>query len=528
MKPKKSPSKSIVIPLILLFSVQAITLAFLLIRVLERQSQRTEILKRIDEYYGKGELDIAESLAVNLMASEGRDADALGWLDKISSAKKQLNAPSTPKEDVRIVETGGDTKLLKEQTAALNNLKKTIDEMKKDQSSTPLVINTLKDTRGEDGANKTKVRPEDLGRFLTTGIGAYKSGDYQSAESNLLKVVAVDEKNPSANSYLGATYFSENPQSEEKLKNALSYSKKALESDKSNKLAYATLGQVYEAKGNRELAVINYLEAVTIDPKDDGLLFKIGRLYYFAHDLEKASEYLSRALKINDEIPFAYYYLGLIDKANSDKPRAIQSFTDAVRTDPEFYGAFLERAETFFSMGDYGKAVEDFRNAISIKDGFLLRCRIGDCYRKMGQPEDALNEFRQALETQTVGGKDERARGLEASAYVIDALLKKGNQDDAYRVIRIVLGKGMEEPDIYLAKARIEEARKTYEEAEDSLKNVLRLDPASLDGHCELAMLYLNTGRKNEAVGFFREFVNKNPSVGGNKKVIDTLEALKK
>jgi tetratricopeptide (TPR) repeat protein len=527
MKKTSVSNKLIIIPLILLFVIQALTIVLVLTREPERQSRREEILKHIEQYYEKGDFEIAQTLAVNLLMNKSNDPEATGWLEKLSIMRKPVETAAPQKESIRIVENSADAKIMKEQTQALHNLKKSIDEMKNSNTSSPVIINTTQEKKPEGKTDGYTITADDLGRFLINGIAAYKASDYHAAESALLKVLSQDEKNPSANAYLGAVYYAQNPQSEDILKKALAYSKKALESDQSNKLAYVTLGRIYESKGNLDLAVINYLEAAAIDPKDAEILFRIGRSYYLMKDDGRANDFLLRAIKINQEIPFTYYYLGIIAKKKTDKQSAVDYLTTAVQYDREFYGAYGELAEIYFDLSQFGKAIEDFKKALAIKDGFLFRTRIGDCFLKLGQSDYAASEYRQALETQVYSGKTEKARGAEIAVYLVEYYRQKGNQDEAYRSIQIVLAKGAETGTLYTLKGEIEVQKKLTQSAEESFKNAIRLDPTAVDANCSLALLYAALGRKGDADGLLKDFLRNNPKLSDNPKVMETLKTLK-
>jgi tetratricopeptide (TPR) repeat protein len=523
-KTKYMPFVPIVLGLVM--AAQIASLLLVLIGGSKTVPDRQEVLALIEKYYDQDGLSAAEGLAVNLLCRNPLDAEAALWVEKINQRQNSVAVPVSQPAVVRIIEKERDDGTLREQARVLADLRQSIEDMKHGSRSAPIIVRPVEKKEAAAKTDAETIDPEALGRYLAIGISSYQAGDFLTAKEALLKVLAADPSHAYANAYLGATLFGENPQNEEQSKAALSYCKKAIDTDKTNKLAYRTLGNIYESRGDRELAVINYLEASGIDPADAELLFTLGRLYYLTGDLRQADAYCAKALKEKADMPLAYYYQALCARKQGSNERAVALLTSAIAGDPRFYGAYGERGEIRFSLQEYEKAIDDFRAALSIRAGFACRVRIGDCYVKCGQPDRAIVEYRAALDMFPPTGAAEKGRAAELYLFLAEALYEKGDTGEAYAVIRQAIASGTVVPALYLIKGRIELANKQTDSARESFERLIRIDPGSVEGYCELALLYQQTGKHAQADNLIRELVTRNPRFAENKRILDTWQAL--
>lgn len=527
---KKGLGIKIYIPLLGtgLLVIQSVILFLLLSQHRNTEPQKFQIHALIEENYEKRNFRTAEALAAGVLINDPTDIESALWLEKIAAERRMMDAARSESGEYGKNEDAFDAKTGNEQLAALRSLKKSIDDMKKGPQTPPVVINTVREYKPAQKNDAEKPDPLELERFFTAGVNAYLAGDYHAARSNLGKVLAADPGNPQANAYMGAALFEENPLNDEQLKSALHFSKKALDNDKSNKTAFETLGKIYESSGNRELAVENYLEAAAIDPEDAGLPIRLGNIYYQAREYDKAEASFFKAISLNPDQPFAYYYLAKIARAGGDREQAVANLSAAISRDSGFFGAYTERGDVRFELEDYDGALEDFRKAVSMRDGFYVRARAGDCLLRAGLTERAMDEYRYALEHTYPVGAAEKERAAALYQRLALHYEQSGRMGEAYGVIQNAIAARIEIAALYVVKGRIESLKNETASAMESFRRAISIEPGAVDGYCELALLYSRSGERVQALNVMRELTGGVSGSADHPLVRKTLAQLEK
>ena len=133
--------------------------------------------------------------------------------------------------------------------------------------------------------------------------------------------------------------------------------------------AYITLGDVAEAeKWNNEI-----LQA---DPHDhEGLMFK-GAIDYLQGRSQEAVALLQRTSADDPSSVFAHYYLGAALLAGGNYDLAKTQFSECIKSDDKFTGAYLKMAQLSLGQNDSASAALYARQAIHLNprslDGYLL------------------------------------------------------------------------------------------------------------------------------------------------------------
>lgn len=149
------------------------------------------------------------------------------------------------------------------------------------------------------------------------------------------------------------------------LDEALGDAKRAINLDSTKADYFLTAADVYFAHNNTRQAK-DLLERITIKfpTNTDGLL-KLGELYFFVKQYEKAFEKINAALKINENIAKAYYLKGSIYKELGDTNKAVSSMETAVEQDNQYYNAFMDLG-IMYAARHNALALEYYNNAIRV------------------------------------------------------------------------------------------------------------------------------------------------------------------
>jgi len=99
--------------------------------------------------------------------------------------------------------------------------------------------------------------------------------------------------------------------------------------------AHFRLAQIAIIKGNVEDAIANTERAALSAPKDIGVLFQLGLLYYQQNRNDDARLLFERTIQLNENYSNARYFLGLVYAAKGEKAQAIEQFERIQALNPD-------------------------------------------------------------------------------------------------------------------------------------------------------------------------------------------------
>ena len=152
--------------------------------------------------------------------------------------------------------------------------------------------------------------------------------------------------------------------------------------------AYWARGWVYEQKREWDQMLADYTVALRINPTEAILITGIGFYYYRA--------------------------------TPNDYERAISSFTDAIRINPNRLNAYMARADCYRMLRDYDKAILDCDSAIRINSNwnqiYIVYGTRGVAYHQKGDNVKALSDLNESirLNPNYAWAHDARARVYKA------------------------------------------------------------------------------------------------------------------
>ena len=214
---------------------------------------------------------------------------------------------------------------------------------------------------------------EKLNDLYESGMKAFESGDYESAERAFLQMLTVKPDFADIQNKMGVIYNQTN-----RLDMAVKSFKKALELNPGYTEASLNLAITYSDLGKYELsrevfenaARFTGTEPSTIDPFIKGKLanehLRVGCLYYNLGLLENAIEEYRKALRLSPTFADIITQLGIALRDKGAQDEAVKEFTRAKEINPHFIPARLHLGITYYSRGFYGLAEEEWREALKI------------------------------------------------------------------------------------------------------------------------------------------------------------------
>jgi len=220
-----------------------------------------------------------------------------------------------------------------------------------------------------------------------------------------------------------------------------------------------------------------------------------------APDLERSRSFAQGIGTAND-----YYQLGQSLLAAGDRSAAVESFRAALARNPTLAPARAGLADALSFLGDRAGAEQAYRQALQGEDSASARNGLGNLLALEGRGQDAIAEYRRAIEL------DPELR--TARANLGGALSSLGQWDEALAQLRHVVNQCPECPDAgpqyrNLARALHETGRP--EEALDPLRKAVALTPDDLELGLDLANQLAAAGRPQDALEQYEALLQRQP-----------------
>ncbi|MBI4845479.1 MAG: SpoIID/LytB domain-containing protein [Candidatus Omnitrophica bacterium] len=220
----------------------------------------------------------------------------------------------------------------------------------------------------------------------------------------------------------------------------------------------------------------------------------------FADDVEEYNELLYQAR--------ALFNQGRLEDAISAYEKAEELFFPSKE-------AIFNQAVIYKNMRAYPKAVEKYKQLLSIQPDRIIYFNLGEIYYLEGMPKEAVAAFNQAIAS---GMNDARVyfylgkcfEGLNDKQAAVRAYRESVAIDDAFVLSHAALGK-------------IYEQEKAWASAQKEYEQVRELDPSIKQVYPVLAMVYYNQERYELALGAFRKVQAVDPGNTQAQVFIDKI-----
>jgi tetratricopeptide (TPR) repeat protein len=138
-----------------------------------------------------------------------------------------------------------------------------------------------------------------------------------------------------------------------------------------------------------------------------------GNAYSMKGDYDLAIKDYDEAIRANPNHIKAFYNRGLAYSRKGEHDRAIGDFDAAIKLDPYYTNAFVARARLYEKKGEYGLAVRDYDEAIKLLPTWG-RSWNGRCWARavLGDLQPALSDCNEAIRLEPDVAADLDSRGL--------------------------------------------------------------------------------------------------------------------
>lgn len=245
-----------------------------------------------------------------------------------------------------------------------------------------------------------QTNPSDANVELFLANDLTKTGDFVAAARHFENLSARRPKDPHLLYLLARVYMQLGQQTLAKM-NAI---------DPDSVWAHEISGEIDEGMKNYDGAIIEYKKAVEIAPKQPGVHFKLGDLYWSLSHWENAAEQFRAELAIDPKNCMAQWKLGDILIQQSLRPdEALADLDKALAMCPALDDARLDRGRALLELHRNDEALPELlaagKHAPEEANVHFLLAR---AYRALGRKEEAQAEMR------TFSTLDEKARAAAA------------------------------------------------------------------------------------------------------------------
>ncbi len=409
--------------------------------------------------------------------TKGRETDNFGYSQRPTS--------HAPKETMRVLATGFIICALncgffrstafsqadeKPQTTVTVSNSKELTAPAGSELTTEQKVAILKKEELELAERLIQDFPNNINPIMLMGSLWQRHGDATKAIEYFNKVLEQDPKRSDV--YKGIGWFFMH---KEQYEQAIGYWQKAIEIDPNipgvhNNIAIALMGQ------NKQNQAIEELEKdIQISPRSSFNYFLLGQLYLRQKEYEKARNNYEKAIEIQPNNTNAYYGLFTLSARLKQQTKA-----------NEYMAIFKKlKAEDMKILKDRNELVDDL---IDMRKGAV------ETYLLAGQMYQAERNYQKAEELL------KRATTLDPNNILclerLASLYLTGNRlTNAIPLYKKISEIEPKDPLCYLNIGILSMRLKQLDNAEEAFRKVIEVAPGFSSGYCELAQLYLKTGR---------------------------------
>jgi len=225
------------------------------------------------------------------------------------------------------------------------------------------------------------------------GYHAFQEGDRDAAVRALLTAVETNPELITARGMLADIYRHEG-----QYELAAEQYKTLTNLDPYNYLNFYHLGVSYHFLDRIRSAVEAYHGALRLRPDDPRSNMNLGLAYMVLGEADKALPYARRAVELNGDSPAAWGNYALVLDSLGQHGQAEAAYRRSLEMDPTQIGVRVNYSANLIRQGRPGEAVSIMQEVVAEQRSVLALRRLGDAYAAAGQPQQAVDQYRAALE----------------------------------------------------------------------------------------------------------------------------------
>lgn len=331
-------------------------------------------------------------------------------------------------------------------------------------------------------------RKEALSNTLTAKADAFlEEGKTDLAISNYRAALVQNQKNKRASDGLSNALTAKGIEAAGETNDpaAIVHFVEAVKWDTQNDAAYAKLGALYDASGDRAKAIDSYESALAINADYSMLYAPLGIDQIAAGEIAKAEEALRRSEAAGLDNIDVRYLRGLVLFHQNDNDGALAAFNKALELEGRFAEAQYYRGQVLDRLGNKEQAISAYKGAIAVApDLSPALFDLGVAYYNAGDYENAAVAYQETVKKDP---NNAQAHANLASAY--RQLERYGDANAEYKLAAVQI----KEPDLYSEWGYCLGKTNEWDKSVARLQTALEMSPAAVD-NSNVGWAYYNAG----------------------------------
>jgi tetratricopeptide (TPR) repeat protein len=290
---------------------------------------------------------------------------------------------------------------------------------------------------------------------------------------------------------------------------AMEYFRKVLEKDPKRADVYKSMGWFYMNKQEYEQAIEHWQKALEIDPNIPDVHHSIALALMGQNKESQAIKELEKDVKISPRSSLSYFLLGQLHLQQQEYEKARDNYKKAIEIRPDYtnayYGLFTLSAR--LKQQDKAKEYMAVFRKLKARDMEILKERNEAINDLLDMRKGAIGTYLLAGQMYQAEGNFQKAEEILKRATTLDPsnilcherlaslYLKYNRLTDAIGSYKRICEINPKDPLGYLNIGILSERLKQTDNAEKAFRKVIEAAPGLSAGYCELAQLYLRTGR---------------------------------
>jgi tetratricopeptide (TPR) repeat protein len=163
--------------------------------------------------------------------------------------------------------------------------------------------------------------------------------------------------------------------------------------------SHMLIGEALDGLGRTPEAVVEFQTAVSSAPREPGVNFGLGYLYWKQHQYDDAKSAFETELSVDPANPQALAYLGDIEMKKSDPEKAISLFEKALQLKDDIRIAYADLGAIYTEQRHYQDALAALQRAVNLDPAQPdTHFRLGRLYQAMRNTAAANKEFAKVRE----------------------------------------------------------------------------------------------------------------------------------
>jgi len=268
------------------------------------------------------------------------------------------------------------------------------------------------------------------------------------------------------------------------------YFDEAVKYDKRNDVAYAKLGAVYQASGQRDKALASYEQAVALNADYTMLYAPLGMAYLDAGEVAKAESALQKADAARIDNIDVRYLRGLVFYKQNKNDAALAAVEQVLELDARFADAQFCRAQILDRLGRSDDAIASYKKTLEIEPGYApASFELGVAYYNKADYNGAAAAYQDVVKAEP---DNYQAHANLASSYRQLERFPEANAE--YKLASV----GIKTADLYSEWGYCLGKASDWEKAVARLKEAKDISPTAVD-NSNLGWGYYNAAKADTA-----------------------------